>query len=413
MKNQPLEPGLIPLFRLFLVMQLVLIYGNIFAHSGWALPAINPFLPLAVGSLGILLLFIYLSMRLFQSIFGRFYFPIAVFASATFSLVMHNVLLGTRYISSGGSSEESAWQIFLFLFIPLMLTGWQYGFKAAVAYCLYTIVLDVVLIHLETPAFSPFHESYVRLVIIRTFAFLFVAYILDGIMAQMRQQQRALQQANQKITHYALTLEQLTLSRERNRMARELHDTLAHTLSGLAVQLEGIKSLWGSDMARAYHMLEDSLTATRSGLTETRNAIQALRSTPLEDLGLALGLQELARAAAERGGFRFQFSQPAKPLDLPEHIEQCIYRVAQEALENIVNHARASEVQISLERKMAQFVLIISDNGVGFDIEEEVQVGHFGVSGMCERAEVVNGSLSVISTPGKGTTIKLEAPGND
>ena len=113
-------------------------------------------------------------------------------------------------------------------------------------------------------------------------------------MTRLREQGELLRQANAQLTHYASTLENLTVSRERNRMARELHDTLAHTLTGLSVTLETVKAYWDVDEDKARGLLDKSLETTRTGVEETRRALKSLRASPLEDMGLTLAIQKMA-----------------------------------------------------------------------------------------------------------------------
>jgi signal transduction histidine kinase len=407
MDDTRLEPGLLKLFRIFLVLQLILIYINVFAHSARGYLQGCPWCAVAFGTGSIILLLIYLSIPWLQNKLRRYYLPIALVLAAIISLVAQDFFLYFRAPFSGGSSEENAWQLFLFLLIPLVLIGWQYDFKTVVAYCIFTAILDHTLMSCGRDDFYLIQADYRRLIFIRTLSFLIVGYIITRIVAQMRQQQAALQDANRKLTYYAATLEQLSVSRERNRMARELHDTLAHTLSGLAVQLEGVKSLWEPDPSKSYAMLEHSLDATRSGLTETRKAIQALRATPLDDLGIALAIRELAQAAAERAGFDLQIDLPNSLGDLPLDVEQCLYRVAQEALENIVKHAAAQNVGLRLSRQNKGLSLRIWDDGFGFDPARVDLKKQYGLCGLRERAELLSGKLEIESAPGQGTTIQL------
>jgi signal transduction histidine kinase len=219
-----------------------------------------------------------------------------------------------------------------------------------------------------------------------------------------------LARANAQLTHYATTLEQLATSRERNRLARELHDTLAHTLSGMAVQLEAAKTLWDMDPAQARDMLDQSLTATRSGLTETRRALQALRAAPLEDLGLVLAVCTLAESVAAQTGATLTWQGPdaARVENLSPDVEQCVYRVAQEALENVARHAGAKHLTVQLTQDKGRLTLQISDDGRGFDLSKaSANNHHLGLTGMRERAEMIGGILHVESRLGNGTTIRL------
>jgi signal transduction histidine kinase len=365
------------------------------------------------GTVSVILLLVYLSIPWLQKKLSDWYFPIALVITTFISLVAMNLFLYFQLPYSGSSSEETAWQLFLFLFIPLVLIGWQYDFKAVVTYCLFTAILDYALMACGRDDFYLFDDSYKRLIFIRTLSFLIAGYVIARVVEQMRRQRLALHEANRKLTLYATTLEQLAVSRERNRMARELHDTLAHTLSGLAVQLEGVKSLWQSDPQKSSLMLDQSLEATRSGLSETRKAIQSLRATPLEDLGLLIAIQEMALAAAERAGFQIQLELPESLGEIPGQYEQCIYRVAQESLENIVKHAGAEQVILKLHRLNGGLVLTITDDGGGFDPDAVDQEHHFGIRGICERAEMVEARLQIESQHQQGTTIHLEIGNHD
>ena len=119
-------------------------------------------------------------------------------------------------------------------------------------------------------------------------------------------QRRSLEEANAQLRYHASTQIELTISHERNRMARELHDTLAHTLSGLIVQLQTVKAYWEIEPATSQKMLDDALAATRDGLRETRGALKSLRATPLEDLGLSLAIRQLAEEVAARANLDLQ-----------------------------------------------------------------------------------------------------------
>jgi signal transduction histidine kinase len=199
----------------------------------------------------------------------------------------------------------------------------------------------------------------------------------------------------------------LTVSRERNRVARELHDTLAHTLSGVAVQLEAVDSLWTSDRKQAHNLLGHALRATRDGLTETRNAIQSLRAAPLTDLGLVRALQDFAETTAGRAGFQIDLDLPKTIDGLPLEVEQCFYRIGQEAIENIARHAQAKHVEVKLRGNASELCLQVIDDGIGFDPQASESDRHFGVQGMRERAQLIHAALEITSCPGQGTRLCL------
>jgi signal transduction histidine kinase len=168
------------------------------------------------------------------------------------------------------------------------------------------------------------------------------------LMGSQRRQRAALSEANRELAQYAALTEQLAVTQERNRLARELHDTLAHSLSAAAVQIEAVQALWDGDGAAAKKMLDQALQITRNGLTEARGALHALRASPLQDLGLSLAVRHLAESIAARSGLRLDLHIGAYLDNLSPEVEQCIYRVAQEALANVARHANAASAHVAL-----------------------------------------------------------------
>jgi signal transduction histidine kinase len=226
-------------------------------------------------------------------------------------------------------------------------------------------------------------------------------------MEAQRSQRRELAQANRRLMRYASTIEQLSVTRERNRLAQEMHDTLAHTLSALAVELDALSSVWSPEASRARRILEHALTTTRDGLDETRRALQAMRASPLEDLGLARAVRTLARNTAERCGLQLTLRGPADFGDLPPEIEHTYYRVAQEALENVVRHAEAETLFVGLMWEGHHLVLTVRDDGIGLPEPIYRDTSHFGLRGMRERADFIGGALTIASEADGGTTIIL------
>jgi signal transduction histidine kinase len=234
-----------------------------------------------------------------------------------------------------------------------------------------------------------------------------IGYAVARLADEQRKQNSRLEEANRQLASYASTLEQLTISRERNRLARELHDTLAHTLSGLAVQLEAVEALWDAEPEKSHHILQDSLSQTRSGLKEARRAIQALRAAPLEDLGLRLALEALAQSEADRRGLALDLQLPDRLPELRPEVEHGIYRITEEALRNAAQHAQASKLAVRVSEKNGRLELLIQDNGRGFDPAQPPPADRFGLRGMQERAAAIGGQIKLTSQPGAGTSIIL------
>jgi signal transduction histidine kinase len=406
--KRALEPGLVQVFRLFVGVRLALLALTMCAQIVWPEQrALRYPLP---GIIETVFLLGYLSWPWLRKALGEIYLPFALLVATVGPIFETALAFGLRLAASGPSElafTTNAWQLILILFVPLVLLGWQYDFVAVVVFCVGTALLDLIL-GVPLARMGDFaYRQVVGVIFVRTLLYAVVGYLVVRLVREQRARREALAEANARLAHYAITLEQLTVSRERNRLARDLHDTLAHTLSALAVQLEAISALWETNPSESRAMLDRSLAATRDGLAEARRAIQALRSAPLEDLGLALALRSLAESMAERAGWALDLRLPLRLREVRPEVEQCLYRVADEALTNIARYANAGHVAVALERSEGRLVLTVSDDGCGFDPTGPPPDGRYGLMGMRERAEVIGAILEVESQPGRGATIRL------
>ncbi len=297
------------------------------------------------------------------------------------------------------------------LFIGLVLVAWHYNLTTIILYSLVTNVLEIGIVFGFALLDGERLTALFFIVVIRSVCLIVVGIFVNQLITRLRTQQESLQAANLQLTHYASTLEELTISRERNRMSRELHDTVVHTLSGLSVQLETTKAYLDIQPDTARQLIDQSLEATRSGLQETRRALKSLRASPLDDLGLVKAIRALMDTAAQRGRFSVELSLPEHDLVLPPNVEQCLYRVAQEAVENVVHHADARRIFVQLDMNEGEIELVIQDNGKGFDPNTAHRSGHFGLSGMQERARLAGGAITISSIPKQGTTVRLVIQG--
>jgi len=302
--------------------------------------------------------------------------------------------------------------VFPFLFVALMLVAWQYKWQHVLL-----VILGIAGLHFggmiwsfaqpRSPSSLGGFLGGLTVTLIQTIIFLAVGFSISYLMSRLKKQQQSLAEANTRLTHHASTLEHLATSRERNRVARELHDTLAHTLSGLSVQLEAVKAYWDVDPQKARSTLEQSLKEAHSGLGETRRALQALRASPLDDLGLSLAVKTMVEDAAARANLALNLSVADKLPSLSPDVEQCIYRVAQEAVTNVGKHAKAKTLTVNLESAEEKVTLMVHDDGAGFDVDKKGKANDYGLEGMRERAQLVGGELTVTSRPGEGTTVRL------
>jgi signal transduction histidine kinase len=405
MNEHPLEPGLLSIFRLFIVLRLVLVLLTMAFHLAWSGSAFEPWQMYAIWAFVVdgPLLFVYLSWSWFQRKLGRYYLPIALLVATASPIVEMSYVFPLYNVDA----SLAFLLVFLLLLVPLILTAWQYPFRYVVLFSTATSVLEFSLLG-STPQFSAFGSGWAVVALFgRSTLSIFVGYIFSFLASEQRKQRRELAEANRKLVRYASTLEQLTVSRERNRLARELHDTLAHTLSGLTVQLDAIAVVWQPMPPQVQAMFDRALSVARSGLDETRRALQALRAMPLEEMGLVWAIGDLSEKAAAGNGWALHLSLPDRLDALPPEVEQCYYRVAQEALANVSRHAEAKTVWVSLQRMQSELHLEVRDDGRGFGPGSDATEEQFGIQGMRERAELIGGQLEVESHPGQGTTIRL------
>jgi len=214
-----------------------------------------------------------------------------------------------------------------------------------------------------------------------------------------------LQQAHKKLQEYAGQAEELATAKERNRLARELHDSVAQTLYGLTLQAEAAaRELNNGQTDKATEQLREIRDSAQQSLQETRLLIFELRPPILEQEGLVAALRNRLESVESRSGLKVQ-TQLQELNQIRADIGTGLYGIANEALNNILKHARATEIKVILKKEVNNIVMEIQDNGIGFDIN--AASGGMGVSGMKERAEQFSGDLKIISGT-NGTTIRVE-----
>ena len=372
----------------------------------------NPLYYVALGCIAVLCL-ILSYWNWIQERLRKAFIPLIVAIITILPVIFSNMIsrlpaavpgpLGPRFTTP----ESLVLVVFPFLFVALMLVAWQYKWQHVLLVILGIAGLHFGMIWSFTEPGSPPFLGGLTVTLIQTIIFLAVGFSISYLMSRLKGQQQSLAEANTRLTHHASTLEHLATSRERNRVARELHDTLAHTLSGLSVELEAVKAYWDIDPQKARSTLEESLNEAHSGLGETRRALQALRASPLDDLGLSLAVRTMVEDAAARTNLALNLSVADKLPSLSPDVEQCIYRVAQEAVINVAKHAKARTLTVNLEPTEGRVTLTVHDDGVGFDVDKKDKANDYGLEGMQERAQLVGGELTVTSKPGEGTTVKL------
>lgn len=199
---------------------------------------------------------------------------------------------------------------------------------------------------------------------------------------------------------------------ERNRIAREIHDTLAQGFVGVAVQLELVRRLMSTSVESAGEVLRQAQTLVQESLAEARRSIGNLRSEPGPDEDLRSKLSKAVQQSVQNQGLDVTIEVTGAYRPLPARIETEVLRIGQEAVMNVVRHAHATRLDVSFAFDSTKAQMTISDDGQGF-IPREYPAGangHFGLRGMRERAEEINAKLSVMTTSGKGTQVILELP---
>lgn len=357
----------------------------------------------AANALIVLALALWSKLRV---ILGRAWLPLAIgLMSAAPISISHLAILPLPAIQAR-SPEALTLRLMPILFMALVLTAWHYRWRAVLLFsggvALFTLAANMLIFRPGSQSLAPPLTA----LLIQTTSFLVAGFFIRTLVQRLHQQQEALAVANARLTNYVATLEELTISRERNRMARELHDTLAHTLSALSVHLETMRAYWQVDPATARQLLDQARDVTRSGLQETRQALKSLRATPLDDLGLLAALRRMADELAQRANLQLELDLPPELPALPQAVEQCLYRVAQEASSNVAYHANAHTLTVRITCD-GGLTLLVADDGCGFETEHVVTSGHYGLAGMRERAMLVGGKLRIASRPGQGTRVEL------
>jgi two-component system sensor histidine kinase DegS len=212
-------------------------------------------------------------------------------------------------------------------------------------------------------------------------------------------------------------LQQITRAQEeeRKRIARELHDDTAQVLGSLLRQLDNFIRKRHGFASNEVLFLKDLQTQLNRGLQSMQRFVQDLRPSLLDDLGLIPAVRSLVKGLQESEGIDAELKIVGGERRFPPEVELLLFRIVQEALNNIRRHAHASEARVVMELNQDEVRVTITDNGRGFELPEEVddlpRVGKLGLAGMQERARLLNGTLRVKSVPGKGTTLVVEAPG--
>ncbi|MEM8996963.1 MAG: sensor histidine kinase [Acidobacteriota bacterium] len=304
----------------------------------------------------------------------------------------------------------------LWLFhMPLIAQG-RMVLKALGCAAVVVTSLGMMMIHLSSLAgWGEVPNSLFALSTAVAFVLVFTDFAMreSSARAEAQRLSEELEEANRRLSAYAVQAEELSAARERTRMAREIHDSVGHSLTALHMQLQAAEAMLDRDVERARGALEKAQRCAQDGLQEIRHSVSALRSDPLDGRDLHVALSDASDLSTSAGlPVRFVIRGAQRPLS--PAITLTLFRAAQEGLTNAKKHARARHVQLSIDYGATSrdgVTLTVEDNGVGTEsFSGEASEGGFGLIGLAERARQLDGELTLQSNPGDGARLALTLP---
>jgi len=242
--------------------------------------------------------------------------------------------------------------------------------------------------------------------------FAFFAAVSRALIQQQKDRQRAerllleLEDAHRQLRVYAVQVEALAVTEERNRLAREIHDSLGHYLTAMTMQLQAAGKLVTQDPERAAESIAKAEDMARDSLAEVRRSVAALRVSPLDGTTLADAIGELVQGMQE-SGLAATVVIAGESQSLPIQVKRALYRAAQEGLTNVRKHAKASALGVELAYEPERVSLTISDNGTG---RHGAAGEGFGLLGLRERVALLGGALEAGNAPGGGFRLHVTVP---
>jgi NarL family two-component system sensor histidine kinase LiaS len=236
----------------------------------------------------------------------------------------------------------------------------------------------------------------------------FAVYVEDSNGDELGQLAGELNQMAQRLEHLLDRRQELSIVEERNRLARDLHDSAKQQAFAASAQLGAARALWNQEPAAAEAHLREAELLVDQVRQELTHLIQELRPPAFRGAGLPTALRDYALEWGDQNKIRVS-TQIRCDRELAVDSEQTLFRIAQEALANVARHSQARHVELLLEYSASSVTLVISDDGRGFDPQNHA--AGLGLRSMAERAEMLAGQLTVSSRPGHGTRITVTCPG--
>ena len=321
-------------------------------------------------------------------------------------------------------NSESSWYVTAYLVIAIRACL-IFELKETVVAIILIVMAAMASILLYYPDFQVFQSSSAKRqaitveqyqiiknteIISALFLFgLCVACISIMIKALQREydSRQKLAQAHNKLREYAMLAEDKATLDERNRIAREIHDSVGHVLTAQTIQLNNAIAFWQSEPDKAYRFLVESKELVRKALKDIRHSVSSLRSDPLEGKSLETAIALLFQEFSSRTKIIPDYTL-ALNHSLNKEIKLTVYRIIQEALTNIVKHSQAEAVKVELQTFSEHLYLSIEDNGKGFKLEQNTT--GFGLQGMRERVMALKGNIQISSDLQRGCIIAITIP---
>lgn len=350
-----------------------------------------------------------------QKPLGRYYLPVALVLTILDLSLQYAIAYlrpsGVGYVMvtlANGRELRFFWastETVLLVLVPCILAATAYGLRGGVLASSLAAFLHLALGIAIWQSGLPL-EGYAIFLPVRI-GVLYAFPMIAGAMADTwRREHVALQGANRDLRGYAVAVEHLATSRERVRLARAMHDTLAHSLAALVVQLEALDTLQETNPAAAPAQLDRIRDHARVGLDEARRAILDLRSAPVEELGLPAAMEHAVETFGRRSGTQTHWRVVGTPVPLLPVQANALYRILEEALHNVEQHAQAQSLVVTLDYSHG-VALTIRDDGRGFD-PSDVEPDRLGLVGIRERATLIDGQVRVETGEGQGTALVVD-----
>ncbi len=312
------------------------------------------------------------------------------------------------------TASGRAIRLFAFLYLILVTRScliFKLPGRLAITGLSFALFFKTLLRRFEHVATTPTIEEKLRFFVLGYpfffgLSLVFVLLLMNAVLAE-RQIRDKLEHANQQLRQYALLIEDQATLQERNRIARDIHDSLGHSLTALNLQLETGLKLWQSNPTKAMSFLVMAKELGSKALQDVRQSVSTMRANPLQGKSL-----EKAITLLIDDFYRVTGILPRSEIDvsttIPLEVSTAIYRLTQESFTNISKYAYATEVIFQLTMTHKGLMLMIQDNGQGFSLEQNTT--GFGLQSMRDRTLAIQGQFNIESTPGSGCKITAFFP---